>query len=681
MIEPEDTSTEESENTKSEELDNTQTEQEDTNTIISSHTKTLFDNDFPALLEALTEAMLVADQYGKIVLANTLAEKLFNYTKAELLDLYIEDFMPVRFREQHISYRTNFLQKPFARPMNFEVAKQNFHGIKKNREEFVIDISLSPIKTHEKSFILIGIRDLTEHRVYEKKLEEQIAESAKQSTLAIARKEQNQAMQKFIDTICHEVRTPLHGIFGGMFLLKESLKELEGLYSADQPELFTTIREQLDIINQSMLQQKIIVDDVLTMDKLENNKLTLNEICFELTQTIKNALKMFATQIELKHLTLILNIPQHNVWIKTDPNQLSVVIVNLMSNAIKFTHDGSITFVATTTSYNQQYFVVDFMIKDTGIGMSTEELSKLFECFTQANHHIGSQYGGSGLGLAISKKIVELMNGSIHVKSRNGNEEHGTEFSFSIKCKSLTAEEQLKIVDQNISSDSLNVVQTPRLSGKKILIVEDNPINTTILVGMLKKTGCICRSVDNGQKALEEFIKHNFSLIFMDLNIPIINGTDVTIKIRSQETHNHIPIICISANANPSTKIMALESGMDYYLTKPFIQNDLFRLISKCIENQHPLSIIPSSSSLELHKLELHPPSPSCTTHFTSCRSSPRSKLSKIDSMEFTTTPNTSKTESPLSSRKKRVFLQEQEEESKQVQPKTKHTYKKCIIS
>ena len=661
MIEPEDASTEESENTQSEKPDDALPEQEDTNTIMLRHNHTLFGNDFFAILEALTDATLVADQYGKIIVTNTLTEKLFDYSKAELLDLYIEDFMPVRFREQHKLHIPRFLQEPIAQPMNFGITKHDCYGMKKNREEFVIDLSLSSIKLHDKLFILIGIKDLTKYKAHERKLEEQTAELAKQSTLAIIRKEQNQAMQTFLGTMCHEVRTPLHGIFGGMFLLKESLKELEKLYLHNNPELFVTINEQLDIINQSSVQQKIIVDDVLTLDKLENNKLTLNEKCFELIQTIKNTLRMFKTQIELKHLAFILDIPQHKVWIKTDPNQLSVVIVNLMSNAIKFTHEGSITFIATATLYSQQNVVVDFTIKDTGIGMSPEELSKLFERFTQANHHITSQYGGSGLGLAISKKIVELMEGSIQVESQKSIEEHGTKFSFYIKCKSSTAEEQCEIIDQTILSDNLEIVPIPKLSGKKILIVEDNQINITILAGMLKKTDCICISVDNGQKALEKFSKHHFDLIFMDLNIPIMNGMEVTIKIREQELHYHTPIICISANANQNTKVNALESGMDYYLTKPFIQNDLFMLISKCIQDQHPLSIIPSSSSLELYKLEQHPPSPSCTTHFTSCRFSIR-------------------TESPLSSRKNRVILQEPAE-NKRVQFKTKPTYKKCIIS
>lgn len=565
----------------------------------------MFDSNFIAILEAIPESMVVADQNGKVVLANTLTEKLFNYTKIELLDLYIEDFMPTHLREPHRLHRKKYLQNPFIKPMSVGAITLNINGVKKNLEEFPIDISLSPVEIDGTLFILVGMRDLTERKIYEEDLKEKTESIAKQAALIHFTQQQTQEREEFVDHVCHEIRNPLQGIIGGTELLQESLLSLQEIYGTEHPELFERFIMALDIVRKSSKQQKIIVDDVLTISKLENNKLTLNEQCFELISLVQDVIKMFTIQITNKHLTLILDIPQQPIWIKTDPNQLSQVIINLISNAIKFTQDGSITckIIVDAAFGTTEDIIVNFVIQDTGIGMSREELSKLFQRFSQANHTTSSTYGGSGLGLVISKKVVELMHGEMQVESQKSQ---GTKFCFFIKGKCVT-EEELRIISTSKLLTCQSTTQIPKLHNKQILIVEDNKINITILIEMLKKTDCIYLIATTGLDALSLFDQHRFDLIFMDLELPDMHGTEITEQIREKELllHYHTPIICMSGHTRQTIRERALNHGMDDYLSKPFVQKQVFALLLKHIhDKEHHSKMVRSSNSDDLIKHE-----------------------------------------------------------------------------
>lgn len=546
-----------------------------------------------SVLEASPEATIITNSIGNILLANYLMEELFGYSKIELINLSIEELMPIRFRAKHTLFRETYTKKPFVKPMSIDSSsKLNCFGLKKNAEEFPVDISLSPLTLLEQTFTLVSIKDLTPCQIYEQNLKETAGELAKQTTLLYIAEQHCQQREEFVDTICHEIRNPLTGIYGGLSLLQESL-----LLSST--ELSTQSQKNLDIIVQSSKQLKVIVDDVLTLSKLESDKIELNENNFELTAFIKDTLKLFTIELEQKSLNLLLNIPQEPIWLKADHNQLSQIIINLMTNAIKFTDYGSITFNANVEHdfSVEKDIIVNFSIQDTGIGMSTQEIEQLFERFSQANRRISIKYGGSGLGLSISKKIIELMGGNIRVKSQKSQ---GTIFYFFIKCSLAVEPEQ-----QLTASENTTIYHISELRYKKVLIVEDNEINATILYNMLNKTGCHCKIIKNGQEALELFEINKFHLILMDLEIPIINGQEVTRQIRLKEnTHrrrHHTIIIGISGYSRPQIKASAIESGMDDYLTKPYNQKELFDIILKNLTTQTPNTPPP----LLLHQLSL----------------------------------------------------------------------------
>jgi two-component system sensor histidine kinase/response regulator len=258
-------------------------------------------------------------------------------------------------------------------------------------------------------------------------------------------KEYSSKQIDFINFICHEIRNSLTVIYGATSLLQTEMLSVKKIinnhaYQLDHSlinqltKLFAQICANLDSLEQSSQQQKIIVDDVLDMAKLEYDKIELYVQSFSLQTFFNNLKKMFGPRLDKKQLTFILNLPETEVWIEADSYRLSQVITNLMTNAIKFTEKGEIIITANVVSSTEKGSQLSIIIEDTGVGMNDAELSRLFTPFTQANAQTASLYGGSGLGLVICKKLIGKMGGKIQVESIKGQ---GTRFLFSIKCNAV----------------------------------------------------------------------------------------------------------------------------------------------------------------------------------------------------------------------------------------------------
>ena len=403
--------------------------------------------------------------------------------------------------------------------------------------------------------------------------------------------EQSIIQQHFIDYLCHEMHNPLNGVLGSILALADSFELLklttfEGQTPQEKSkELFKEITENLEIAKQCASQQKVIMDNVLILSKLKSNKIELNPSHFELTETIINFIKPFTIQATQKNLLLSLELPESPIWIASDLNLLSQIITNLLSNAIKFTEYGGITFtvnIQPTFSTVSEISVINFIVKDTGIGMLPHQTTNLLKGFVPYNRTL-TKYTGSGLGLIITKQIIELMGGTIQIESELGK---GSKFFFWIKCNYLNDQQILDAVQiKPLVIDDKGSISIPILIGKRILIVEDNEINTKILLGHLKKTNCCCKSVSDGLAALELYEQYSFDLILMDIQIPNIDGIAVTKKIREKEllSDYKTPIIGVSSYTRPDKIEETLQSGMNFYLSKPYTPKELFEVILKCI--------------------------------------------------------------------------------------------------
>lgn len=367
----------------------------------------------------------------------------------------------------------------------------------------------------------------------------------------------------FLANMSHEIRTPMNGIVGMVDILKRTKLTAEQL-------------EYLDIIEISGENLLMIINDVLDFSKIEAGQITFERIRFNITDEVNEVIKILRYKAVQKQLVLSFEIdPDVPPLLIGDPLRLKQVLINLCNNSIKFTSEGSVCIHVKLKEINDSAVRLLFEVQDTGIGISPENQLKLFKSFSQADVSTTRKFGGTGLGLAISKNLVQLMNGSIGIISEEGK---GAVFHFD--C-------EFGLSSQNLSeADARELEDSVQLDKKlKILLAEDNVINQKVAVLNLNKLGHSVLVVPDGMQAFEKFISEKPDLIFMDIQMPVMDGVEATAKIREWELQNNVvnrvPIVAMTANTLKSDKELFITSGMDDYLSKPFNVSELIRLLSR----------------------------------------------------------------------------------------------------
>lgn len=394
-------------------------------------------------------------------------------------------------------------------------------------------------------------------------------------------------LEQFTDTLCHELRNPLNGIYGSLSLLQTVLTTLEKNLLANE-ELSPSLKTQwLNAVSEMQgytsdmescaKHQKTMLDDVLSLSKLEASKVELNLQNFEPKAVVLEVVTMVKTTLHQKHLTLHLKLDEQGekVKVKMDAARLKQILLNLLSNAVKFTPEGgSITLgMRVLPERTANYTSLEFTVEDTGIGMTAAEKARLFNRFAQASRETFQRYGGSGLGLVISKHLVELMHGKIEVDSEKGR---GTKFTVIVSCQNAVPEQK------PTSKAKLPSVAKSASAGRKglrVLIVEDNVINQKVLKRLLEQAGHHCEVVGNGQQAVAFVEKNPVDIVLMDIQMPVMDGLEATKTIRQLEKNADwqrpaVPIIGLSANSLREYG-GGIPPGMNDYLSKPYEKEKL----------------------------------------------------------------------------------------------------------
>lgn len=378
----------------------------------------------------------------------------------------------------------------------------------------------------------------------------------KEKTVA---QESQKAKELFLANMSHEIRSPMNAIIG-----------FTRLFNENKSNLTTEQRQWLHAIRTSGENLLVIINDILDFSKLnsgkeefEQNNIVLQEFLFD---TI-NSLSFTATD---KNIKLELEVqPELPSIIIGDQVRLNQILLNLLSNAIKFTSAGSVKLKVELIENQQEILSIKFSVTDTGIGISEDKLSKIFESFTQASKSITTQYGGTGLGLTISKKLVELQGGSIDVESEIGK---GSTFSFVLPFINPNTNESVSTITL------VNKDEFKNLTGLSVLLFEDNEINQKLAKIILQKNGMKVDIAQNGQLGLELFAKRTHDVILMDLQMPVMDGYETTAYIRNV-LNNDVPIIAMTAHASKSEVDKCKAAGMNDYISKPFDTNNLLNKI------------------------------------------------------------------------------------------------------
>lgn len=391
----------------------------------------------------------------------------------------------------------------------------------------------------------------------------------KEEELRIAKEQAENSVrikQQFLANMSHEIRTPMNIIMGLTDLLSET-------------NLNSNQKKDLNIIKDSAEHLLTIINDILDISKIESGKVSLQNNIFnpkELILKLTNQFKILADKKGLSFtVSLENNLPE---LIMGDEYRLNQVLSNLISNGIKFTKQGGVTFLIKSVQNSNNQTNLIFKISDTGIGISNADQKIIFESFTQATNASTREFGGTGLGLSIVKELVKLQNGTITINSEINA---GTEFIIEIPFSVTKSKDENTIAIQT-------QINSWQLKGLKILLVEDNEFNQLIVNRNLLNWGVACDIANNGQEAVNLFQLKDYDLILMDIQIPILDGNEVTRFIRhiSDPKKSVVPIIGLSAHALNGKKEECLDAGMNDYITKPFKPEELFRKILLHSTNQ-----------------------------------------------------------------------------------------------
>ncbi len=502
-----------------------------------------------SLIEASLDPLVTINVEGRITDVNTAMEKVTGNSRNNLIGSQFAEHFTDPGKAQE-GYRLVFSQ---GFVIDYELSITN---ISREVTEVIFNGSLYRDIHGNVLGVFAAARDIT----IRNQIEKELRQSKKAAEAA------NVAKSVFLANMSHELRTPMNGVMGMIDLV---------LMRATDPKQIDWLKKSKDSAKYLLE----VINDILDLSKIEADRMTLEQKDFSLSQTIDSVISMQGSGVTVKGLSLSREIdPTLPDVLRGDALRVKQILINFTGNAIKFSERGKITVRAKALEKESTSVLLRIEVTDQGIGISPEDQKRLFHAFTQVDESMTRKSGGTGLGLIISKRMALLMGGDAGVESEVGV---GSTFWFTARLATKGGA-AVKAEHAMISSDATTLKE--RYFAHRILVVDDEPINREVVQIQLDALDLIVDTAEDGAEAVAKASAGLYAAIFMDMQMPKLNGLDATRQIRQIPEYKHVPIIAMTANVFDEDKAQCLAAGMDGFLSKPFTPNELFGTLLRSLE-------------------------------------------------------------------------------------------------
>jgi PAS domain S-box-containing protein len=510
-----------------------------------------------SVVDNAMDGIITVDMSGNVETFNPAAVEMFGFSNEEIAGKSASTLMPEPYASGFDSFVKKALRQHSEKPFS---QKTEVVAKRKNSSTFPVELSISEIRMGAQKMLLGIVRDISDRKRFEQELID-ARERAEQAS---------KAKSEFLANMSHEIRTPMNGILGMTQLA------LDTDLNQEQRDYLNTVKSSSDLLLK-------LINDILDFSKIEAGKMEIDVVDFKLRDTLADTIRGLAVHADEKGLELLFqvdeDIPDNLIG---DPIRLRQIIFNLVGNAIKFTPKGEIIVSASAWSEDDPYVKVHFCVSDTGIGVTKEQMEKIFKPFDQADTSTTRRYGGTGLGLSISTRLVELMHGKIWAESELGQ---GSKFHFTVQ-----------FAKQTDSLASIELASPQALQGVRALVVDDNLTNRRILLGQLSNWGMLVTLAESAKEAIDIMIKfhsqnNHFRIALIDCMMPEMDGFQLASEIKGSPDLKDVSLVMLTSAIQVGSAARRKEFGLEACLVKPVKQSELLTCLLTILgESRQPVS-------------------------------------------------------------------------------------------